>query len=55
MMGFGGMLAGGCSIGNGVSGSSIFALTAWIALISMWVGGVTADWLIDQRREGARR
>lgn len=55
MMGFGGMLAGGCSIGNGVSGSSIFALTAWIALISMWVGGVTADWLIDQRREGSRR
>lgn len=54
MMGFGGMLAGGCSIGNGVSGSSIFALTAWIALIAMWVGGVTADWLIDQRREGIR-
>ena len=54
MMGFGGMLAGGCSIGNGVSGSSIFALTAWIALIAMWVGGVTADWLIDQRREGVR-
>ncbi len=54
MMGFGGMLAGGCSIGNGVSGSSIFALTAWVALISMWVGGVITDWLIDQRREGAR-
>lgn len=54
MMGFGGMLAGGCSIGNGVSGSSIFALTAWIALIAMWVGGVMADWLIDQRREGVR-
>lgn len=52
MMGFGGMLAGGCSIGNGVSGSSIFALTAWVALVSMWVGGVAADWLIDQRREG---
>ena len=53
MMGFGGMLAGGCSIGNGVSGSSIFALTAWIALISMWIGGVATDWLVDQRREDA--
>lgn len=54
LMGFGGMLAGGCSIGNGVSGSSIFALTAWVALLSMWVGGVATDWLVDQRREGAR-
>ena len=54
MMGFGGMLAGGCSIGNGVSGSSIFALTAWVALISMWVGGVVTDWLVDQPREGVR-
>ena len=54
MMGFGGMLAGGCSIGNGVSGSSIFALTAWVALVSMWVGGVATDWLVDQRREGVR-
>lgn len=53
MMGFGGMLAGGCSIGNGVSGSSIFALTAWVALPSMFVGGMLADWLIDQRAEAA--
>ncbi|HRO14874.1 MAG TPA: YeeE/YedE family protein [Paracoccus sp. (in: a-proteobacteria)] len=55
MMGFGGMLAGGCSIGNGVSGSSILALTAWVALLSMWVGGVVTDWLVDQPREGLRR
>lgn len=54
MMGFGGMLAGGCSIGNGVTGGSIFALTAWVALLSMWIGGIAADWLIDQRREGVR-
>ncbi len=54
MMGFGGMLAGGCSIGNGVSGSSIFAVTAWMALVSMWVGGTATDWLLDQRREGVR-
>lgn len=54
MMGFGGMLAGGCSIGNGVSGSSIFALTAWVALPAMFIGGMLADWLIDQKREGIR-
>ncbi|WP_207100159.1 YeeE/YedE family protein [Paracoccus shandongensis] len=51
MMGFGGMLAGGCSIGNGVSGASVMALTAWVALFSMWVGGVATDRLVDQRRE----
>ena len=51
MMGLGGMLAGGCSIGNGVSGTSIMALTAWIALFSMWVGGMATDRLVDQRRE----
>ncbi|WP_112873848.1 YeeE/YedE family protein [Paracoccus endophyticus] len=51
MMGFGGMLAGGCSIGNGVSGSSLFAATAWLALLSMWIGGMLTDWLVDQRTE----
>lgn len=53
MMGFGGMLAGGCSIGNGVSGTSVMALTAWVALFSMWIGGMATDLLVDQRREGA--
>lgn len=32
LMGFGGMLAGGCAIGAGVTGGSIFAGTAWLAL-----------------------
>ncbi len=42
LMGFGSMLAGGCAVGAGMSGGSIFALTAWLALLSMWVGaGVT--------------
>ncbi|NHF74249.1 YeeE/YedE family protein [Paracoccus xiamenensis] len=49
MMGFGGMLAGGCSIGNGLSGTSVMALTAWVALFSMWIGGMATDRLIDQR------
>ncbi|MCR9112350.1 MAG: YeeE/YedE family protein [Rhodobacteraceae bacterium] len=49
MMGFGGMLAGGCSIGNGVTGASIFAGTAWLALFSMWIGAMATDFLVDQR------
>ncbi len=47
-MGFGGMLAGGCAIGNGVTGTSILAQTAWVALFFMWVGAVAADFLLDQ-------
>jgi len=49
LMGFGAMLAGGCAIGNGVTGTSIFAATAWLALFCMWVGAVTTDFLLDQR------
>ena len=48
LMGFGAMTAGGCTIGAGVTGGSTFAMTAWIALFSMWVGGMIADRLIDQ-------
>ncbi|MGB7318536.1 MAG: YeeE/YedE family protein [Planktotalea sp.] len=49
LMGFGGMLAGGCAIGAGVTGGSIFAGTAWAALTSFWIGGMATDWLIFQR------
>lgn len=43
LMGFGGMLAGGCAIGAGVTGGSIFAGTAWLALFSMWIGGMVTS------------
>ncbi len=49
LMGFGGMLAGGCAVGAGVTGGSILAATAWLALFSMWVGAVATDILIDQK------
>lgn len=49
LMGFGAMLAGGCAIGAGVTGGSIFVGTAWVALTSMWVGAVITDRLVDQR------
>lgn len=49
LMGFGGMLAGGCAIGAGVTGGSIFAGTAWLALFSMWMGGMAADMALRDR------
>ncbi|MBK1635589.1 YeeE/YedE family protein [Rhodovulum adriaticum] len=54
LMGFGGMLAGGCSIGAGVTGGSIFAGTMWAALFAMWIGGMATDFLVDQNRGAAR-
>lgn len=47
-MGFGGMLAGGCAVGAGVSGAAVFALTAWIALIGMWLGAGLTNFLVDR-------
>lgn len=48
-MGFGGMLAGGCAVGAGVSGAAIFALTAWVTLLGMWIGaGLTDSWVDKQ-------
>lgn len=53
MMGFGAMTAGGCTIGAGVTGASTFALTAWVAVASMWLSGMLADRVIDRMEEGA--
>ena len=50
-MGFGGMLAGGCAVGAGVSGAAVFALTAWIALIGMWLGAGIADRVVDRVKD----
>jgi len=54
LMGFGGMLAGGCAIGAGVTGGSIFAATAWLALFCMWIGAIATDLLVDQRGAATR-
>lgn len=48
LMGFGAMLAGGCAIGAGVTGGSIFVATAWLALLCMWIGAVLTDFVVDQ-------
>lgn len=47
LMGFGGMLAGGCAVGAGMSGTAVFSITAWIALLSMTAGAIITDRLFD--------
>lgn len=54
LIGFGGMLAGGCAVGAGVTGGSVLVITAWAALFSMWIGAGLADWLIDRRADEAK-
>ncbi len=49
LMGFGSMLAGGCAVGAGMTGGSVFALTAWLALIGMWAGAGLTDRLMDSQ------
>lgn len=38
MMGFGGMLAGGCAVGAGITGSSVMSAPMFAALTCMWIG-----------------
>lgn len=48
LMGFGGMLAGGCAVGAGVTGGAVLAITAWVALLFMWLSAGAADRLLDR-------
>ena len=48
-MGFGGMLAGGCAVGAGLSGAAVFTITSWVTLVAMWGSAALTDRLIDQR------
>lgn len=52
-MGFGSMLAGGCAVGAGMTGGAIFALTAWITLVGMWLGAGITDRLMDGATKSA--
>lgn len=47
LMGFGAMLAGGCAIGAGLSGTSIYVMTAWLATVCFFIGGGIADRIFD--------
>jgi uncharacterized protein len=46
-MGLGGVLATGCAVGAGVSGASVFSLTAWLALGSMWLAAALTHLVLD--------
>lgn len=48
MMGFGGMAAGGCAVGAGVTGGSVLSSTAWVALLCMWIGAGLAGVLLER-------
>jgi uncharacterized membrane protein YedE/YeeE len=48
-MGFGGMLAGGCAVGAGLSGAAVFTITSWVTLTAMWAAAALTDRLVDQR------
>lgn len=51
LMGFGGMLAGGCAVGAGVSGAAVFTMTSWMTLCTMWASATLTDWLLDRPHE----
>ncbi|MEY8689021.1 MAG: YeeE/YedE family protein [Leptothrix sp. (in: b-proteobacteria)] len=53
LMGFGGMLAGGCAVGAGVSGAAVFTLTSWVTLSTIWGAAMVTDRLIDRPAEQA--
>ena len=53
MMGVGGVLAGGCTVGAGLSGVPTLSLAALLALASIAVGALAADRALSGGRAGA--
>ncbi|TIP10525.1 MAG: YeeE/YedE family protein [Mesorhizobium sp.] len=51
LMGFGGILAVGCTIGAGFTGGSVLAVTSLVAIVSMVVAASIAGRLVDGLRE----
>ena len=45
----GGMLAGGCAVGAGLSGAAIFTATSWVTLSAMWAAAALTDRIVDRR------
>lgn len=54
-MGFGGMLAGGCAVGAGLSGAAVFTITSWVTLSAIWAAAAITDRLVDQRPQAGGR
>lgn len=53
LMGVGGVLTGGCTIGAGLSGTALLSVAATLALISIIVGGVLASYLLAAKKSGS--
>jgi uncharacterized protein len=47
LMGFGGILAVGCTVGAGLTGGSVLAVSSLLALASMMAGAALADRVVD--------
>ena len=48
-MGVGGVLAGGCTIGAGLTGVSALGISAILALLAIVAGGLLAGTVIERR------
>ena len=53
LMGFGGVLAGGCTLGAGLSGVGTLSVAAILALAAIMAGGRITDRLLDRQNPGA--
>ena len=52
LMGFGGLLASGCAVGDGLSGAAVFTATSWVTLVATWASAALTDRLIGQQPTG---
>jgi uncharacterized membrane protein YedE/YeeE len=53
LMGVGGVLAGGCTVGAGLSGVSALSIAAGLSLLSIVLGAIIADRLVDRRNSSS--
>src|SRR5690606_5043010 len=51
LMGFGGILAVGCTVGAGLTGGSVLALSSLLALCFMALGAAATDRVVDAPRK----
>ena len=54
LMGFGGVVAGGCSVGAGLTGGSLLALTSLLAVAAMAAGMAVTDLALARAARGGR-
>lgn len=50
LMGFGGVLAGGCTVGAGLSGIPTLSVAAILALVAIVLGGLLMNWALSGRQ-----